>query len=104
MGTQFANQDGADQLSDLRQRGLVGPFLIGYLVQGFLVGVICNQYWTLVVRTNAHLSRRLHVFLLVLVACNITIQGATAAVSTFILQLAAQILLIPIALYSKSGT
>lgn len=80
-GLKFRARDVEDQLYDIRQRRIVGPFLIGGLIQALLVGMICNQYWTLVTRSNSHMSRRLHLFLVALVVLNVTNDCVTFAVS-----------------------
>ncbi|KAK9893996.1 hypothetical protein P389DRAFT_102108 [Cystobasidium minutum MCA 4210] len=69
----------ADERYDVRQRRIVGPFLIGTIVQAFLVGNLCCQYWTLLTRVKARPSFSLHVFLFFLVALNVSNEGVTFA-------------------------
>lgn len=65
---------------DLRQRRVVGPFLIGTIVQAFLVGNLCCQYWALLTRVKTRPSCRLHIFLLALVILNVSNEAVTFAV------------------------
>jgi hypothetical protein len=71
----------ADESYNMHQRRIVGPYLIGCLVQSLLFGIICNQYWTLLVRSKIQLSRQLRLFLLSLVAFNLGNEAASLAVS-----------------------
>jgi hypothetical protein len=71
-----------DEIYSIRQRKLVGPFLIGSIVQALSLGIICSKYWMILTRSKCRPSRPLHVFLSALVILNITNQGATFAVSS----------------------
>lgn len=78
-GPLFARQQ-ADAAYDLRQRRIVGPFFVGNLIQGVLVGLLCGQYWTLVTQSKVRPSPRLHAYLLALVILNITSEAVAFAV------------------------
>lgn len=63
-----------------RQRRIVGPWIIGGIIQALLVGLICAQYWRLSIRSKRRPTTRLHIFLASLVVLNVTNGAITFSV------------------------